>query len=272
MPGLPETHNIGPLTQEWLVAPGVCPAMAALRMRHAGFSLAAEGYCWIRHHPHFSQVIVCHEGGGEVFLNDSWQRWEAGQALLTPANVPHAYRAAGKAPWGIAWVIYDSPIVSSSSVTLLPADPWPLRYTIEGLYRQTRHAPESAAARQWLELVHGYASQLAGPRPHQGRLTDVWAAVEAQLARPWTLADLARQAHFCGEYLRRLSLEEHGRSPMRQVAYLRIQRAASLLSRTDDKIEAIARAVGFATLPAFSAAFKHWMGVSPAAFRRQQPR
>ncbi|MFA4944990.1 MAG: AraC family transcriptional regulator [Lentisphaeria bacterium] len=265
--GLPETYEIGARTQEWLVDPRACPAMNAYRMRLAGLSKAVKGFCWVRHQPDMSQVAVCYEGWGEILLNGSWQRCEAGMAFLTPLHVPHAYRAVGNSSWGLAWVAYEHSQVASEAVVLMPADPWPLRHTIQGLYRETRHAGDTAAACQWLELVHGYALQLAGPFPRPARLTAVWAAVDADLRHRWTGGELARLAHLGSRHLCRVVWQQYGRSPMRQVTHLRIQRAATLLSRTEQKIEAIALAVGFASLPSFSAAFKHHLGVSPAAFR-----
>jgi len=267
---LPETFRLGARTKEWIIGPQICPAMKAHGMRLVGFSIIRNGYCQIRNHPNFSQVAICYEGEGEILLNNLWKKCTAGTAFLTPPRTPHAYRAVAHAHWGVAWAMYDTSMVTSDSVTLTRADPWPMRHTIEGLYRQTRHGLDSPTAYHWLELIHGYASQLAGPCPHQGRLTDVWATVDAELARSWTLSDLARLAHLGEEQLRRLSHEEHGRSPMHQVAFMRIQRAVSLLSRNDDKIETIARNVGFGSLSSFSVAFKRWTGISPAAFRRKQ--
>jgi len=266
---LSETSSIGSRTKEWLIDSRSCSAMNGCRMQLAGLSMAVKGFSWVRHCPASSQVLVCYQGQGEVLVKNSWQRCKAGTAILLPAKVPHAYRAVANARWGLAWAMYKDLSVPANSVNVLAADPWPLRHSIEGLYRQTRYAPDSPAAYQWLELVHGYVIQLFGFGRNQGLLTNVWTAVDAELARPWTLFDLAGVAHLSKEHLRRLSHDQHGRSPMQQVTYMRIQRAASLLSRTDDKIEVIARDVGLCSLSSFSAAFKHWMGVSPAAFRQR---
>lgn len=58
-----------------------------------------------------------------------------------------------------------------------------------------------------------------------------------------------------------------GRSPMRQVAHLRMQHAAQLLRTTDATIESIADAVGYANPYVFSNAFTKWTGSRPSAFR-----
>jgi transcriptional regulator GlxA family with amidase domain len=58
-----------------------------------------------------------------------------------------------------------------------------------------------------------------------------------------------------------------GRSPMQHLTFLRMQRARHLLSVTDDKIEVIARAVGFKSVFSFSNIFKKWIGWRPSEQR-----
>jgi AraC-like DNA-binding protein len=57
---------------------------------------------------------------------------------------------------------------------------------------------------------------------------------------------------------------------MRQLAILRMRRAGMLLESTDQKIGAIARAVGYDNAFAFSTAFKRYAGASPAQYRERR--
>ena len=52
-----------------------------------------------------------------------------------------------------------------------------------------------------------------------------------------------------------------------QVIYLRMQLAAKLLASTDDKIETIAREVGYENPFVFSTTFKKWVGWRPSDYR-----
>jgi AraC-like DNA-binding protein len=54
---------------------------------------------------------------------------------------------------------------------------------------------------------------------------------------------------------------------MQQLTSLRIQRAQELLSTTEDKIETIARTVGYDNVEVFSRVFKRWVGCSPSSYR-----
>ncbi len=93
----------------------------------------------------------------------------------------------------------------------------------------------------------------------------------AQLDYEWTLSELARVAHVSGEHLRRLCTQQLGRTPMRQVTYLRMRRAAELLSTTDEKIESITHAVGYQNPFVFSNTFKKWIGWRRAYTARAGP-
>ena len=71
---------------------------------------------------------------------------------------------------------------------------------------------------------------------------------------------MAGIAHVSEEHLRRLCRRRYGRSPMQHLTFLRIQRAKYLLSSTDDKIDSIARAVGYENPFTFPRLQAGWAG------------
>ncbi len=92
----------------------------------------------------------------------------------------------------------------------------------------------------------------------------------ANLGRTVTLGELA--AH-CGLSPARLSRAFHaatGRPPMRYLEELRMSRAARLLTLAQDKVENIARQVGFANPFYFTLRFKRHTGMSPTAYRAER--
>lgn len=87
------------------------------------------------------------------------------------------------------------------------------------------------------------------------------------LSREWRLDELADQvglsrAGFAAKFKKSL-----GMTPFQYLATLRIQRAMELLTGTDDKIETIAQAVGYADAFSFSKVFKKLAGLPPRDFR-----
>jgi AraC-like DNA-binding protein len=113
--------------------------------------------------------------------------------------------------------------------------------------------------------------RFAQPLRGDDRLWHLWELVGRELSRRWTLPALARASHLSAEHLRRLCKQQLGRSPRQQVTYLRMQRAGELLATTDDKIEAIAAAVGYENPFVFSTTFKKWIGWRPSEFRGVRP-
>jgi AraC-like DNA-binding protein len=128
-------------------------------------------------------------------------------------------------------------------------------------------APSPAALHHWVELIQTYVLRFAQPWRMDERLSLLWERVAERLHEEWTLGNLAKAAHMSEEHLRRLCTQQLGRSPMRQVTYLRMRRAAELLATTNEKIESIAGEVGYQNPFVFSTTFKKWIGWRPSEHR-----
>lgn len=63
-----------------------------------------------------------------------------------------------------------------------------------------------------------------------------------------------------------------GQPPMQYLACWRMQLGARLLAESGAKVVAVARGLGYDSEAAFSRAFKRFVGVSPARWRKQEPR
>jgi AraC-like DNA-binding protein len=175
--------------------------------------------------------------------------------------------------WGLCWVIYDEPgdvkpVVDAAGPIRVNVDPRPLHGAIEGLYVETVGAAEGSVMLRWVELIQLLVNRILQPYRTDDRLWRVWAQVDADVGRAWTLTELARLACLSDEHLRRLTRRQLGRSPMEQVTWLRMRKAAGLLASTPHKIETIGRAVGYENPFAFSTAFKRCMGKSPSTYRQ----
>src|SRR3712207_3918473 len=171
--------------------------------------------------------------------------------------------------WQFCWVMYSkkwrvAPLIAISQPTLLPFDSRPLLMAIDGLYREQMSGAAPAATHHWAALIHFYARRALEPAGIDLRLRRVWEGVADDMGRHWDVQQLAQIAGVTGEHLRRLCEQQIGRSPMRQVTYLRMQQAAALLSTRTYTIAEVAERVGYDNAFAFSTAFKRWMQVSPS--------
>ena len=269
---LREMQVIGHRTRECIVPATACPTLGLYGITSTGLSEARDGFEWVRPCPSISVVLACVAGHGRVLVDGRWQTCGEGSIYLAPPDVLHAYHTIEGSRWDLCWVIYEqprdqTPVVGTPAPALMRFDPWPLHGIIQGLYREFVGAGDPIVMHHWAELLHFQVKRMTQPWHRQHRLWRLWEAVDADLARPWTVRELATVACMSGEYLRTLCHRHLGRTPGQHVAYLRMQRAAALLKTTDWTIEAIAHTVGYNNPFAFSTAFRRWMHLPPSAYR-----
>lgn len=94
--------------------------------------------------------------------------------------------------------------------------------------------------------------------------------IDANLAEPIKLDDLAEIAALSPYHLIRSFKAEMGLTPFRWVLQQRIERARRLLEITDLPLADIAYACGFSSQSHFSTVFKQSTGVTPAGYRAQR--
>ncbi len=271
-PELVETHRVGPRTREWIVRVADCPSLAQHHVAHVGVADAAVPYTMVRTHLAGTYFLACFAGEGRILLDGRWQKCGAGQACMAPPHALHAFHAVPGKRWSFAWVRYDSaagkgPLGTSSAPVLAQFNCEAVAAAVKGLYHEQTGDAQPAALHQWAELIHGYVLRFAQPWHVEDRLTQLWESVAAKPGASWNLDELSRRVHCSGEHLRRLCRRQLGRSPMEHVTYLRIRHAAALLIETDQKLETIADAVGYANPFVFSNTFKKWTGWRPSEYR-----
>jgi AraC-like DNA-binding protein len=260
----------------WLWKGQVCTLLHQHHISHAGIMEAQPPFEVVRINQSGTFMLACIKGEGVVLADGRWKHIRANQACLQPPFVMNALKCLPGKAWTFAWVRYDEsrevrPIVSSHSPVSGPFDAVPLRAAIEGLHFEAGDAGAPSFLHHWTELIHHYVVRFAQPHREDDRLWKVWKRVETNLARPWTLSELAAIACMSEEHLRRVCRKELGRSPMQHLTFLRLQRAQHLLSVTDDKVEVIAHSVGFESSFTFSNTFKKWIGWRPSEHRKSRP-
>ena len=111
----------------------------------------------------------------------------------------------------------------------------------------------------------GWLSALSDPQ-----LAPVLRALHMDLAHPWTVEGLARQAGMSRAAFAAAFKRKTGLSPINYLTYWRMYRAKTLLRDTESSLRQIALTVGYDTDAAFSRAFRRREGVAPGAWRRSR--
>ncbi len=126
----------------------------------------------------------------------------------------------------------------------------------------------------FVEVVRQHTERL---RPEQGgwlaglRDESVGRALAKLHERPthdWTLEELAQAVGVSRSVLAERFAHFTGIPPIKYLARWRVQLAATLLSTTELSVAEIAERVGYGSETALGRAFKRWVGVAPAGFRR----
>jgi AraC-like DNA-binding protein len=281
---LSETHILGDRTEArvvkaretdrrpWLKTAPVCGLLQTHQISHAGVMTARAPYQIVRIHQSGLYFLACIEGEGRVLVDGRWQKCAAGTAVALPPFMVNAFQAVKGKDWKCCWVRYEQqpeqkPILSSSSPVMAHYDGGGLWHAVEGLIEEASHAGLPAAMFHWVELIQNYVERFAQPWPQDDRLWRLWEKVSANVGRDWTLNELAADAHVSTEHLRRLCRRSLGRSPMHHVTWLRMRKAAELLSTTPLKVDTISQAVGYKNAFVFSNTFKKWIGWRPSEHR-----
>lgn len=269
---LRETQKVGGGTVELIVPAATCTDFRRHGIGGVGISRAVSGFRWVRFDPSISVVMVCFGGEGRVFVGGGWERCSEGTAYITPVRSLHAYHAVPGVAWDLCWVVYEAwadpaPTFMLSAPVLIQADSASLPRLVQGLYGEYLGKGEATAMHHWAELVHLEVGRITQAWHPDNRLSRLWEAVNAALDQPWTVASMAERTGVSGEQLRSLCQKHMGRSPGKQLTYLRMQRASYLLKTTNWTVEAVAQAVGYENAFAFSTAFKRWAGRAPSQFR-----
>ncbi|WP_158850165.1 helix-turn-helix domain-containing protein [Saccharothrix deserti] len=126
-------------------------------------------------------------------------------------------------------------------------------------------SPAMAAAEVWTVLWR-VARLTASGGPH-GAVAAAIAHVEANLAEPLTVPDIATAAGVSHNHLTRLFRAETGDTVVAYIRRRRLERARHLLRESTLPIPAVAAVVGFTDLQAFNKACRRELGASPRAVR-----
>lgn len=270
-----EIQVIGRQTREWIIDSRACPLLQIHGIITVGISEASKGFRFVRTKPKMSVLMASIQGHGKAYVDGKYKTFSPGVAYLMPPKVLHAYETSGLGTWRICWVCYDqpegqTPLISSDKPRLVRANAKPLEEAIRGLYHETINHAAAAIQKLYVELIHAHCQRITRSRRIDDRISKLWSIAESNPAHNWTLDELAREGGMSIELLRLLSKQSTGRSPMKQLTFLRMQQAASMLASTKAKISVIAQEAGYNDAFAFSVAFKRHIGLSPRDYRSRK--
>lgn len=211
--------------------------------------------------------------GGQVYLVPAWVRFHCRHR---DRRVEHFYvhfdvrglpgaivRQAFARPMDLGAVAAFEPMVG-----MLRTRPWELGtdgFVVGSLMQALLHLAISVA---WGRLSGKQAAACRAFVQGEHRFGTVLSRIEEGLDEPLDNAELARLCHLSRDHFARRFHEQIGQPVRAYIRERRVARAAELLRFTDQTIDAIAQATGFADRFYFSRVFRQVMGTPPAGYRK----
>lgn len=238
----------------------------------------------------FANLLHMVEDGKGVFeMNNQVYHLEKGDAFLIPAGREAWYQADTEEPWTYRWIGFDgmdagvccaragftfeNPV---RRIECMKAAEW----CIEGMMNDPQLLPENDLRRSGLlqilfgELIADYRKQCLekGELLPENKTGSAYVEKAAQYiasnyGKRLTINELADMIGVNRSYLATNFKKCMGCSPQEYLINVRVERAKSLLQKTDIQISEVAAQVGYPDPLAFSKIFKRKTGYSPTEYK-----
>lgn len=232
--------------------------------------------------------IYCRDGKGWVELYGKRQTLSTNQFIILPRNIPHAYGADDNTPWTIYWIHFrgekaaffsnglDKPtLVAPSAQSRIDE-----RLDIFEDIFATLNESTSMEHMHYANLCFGYFlgsflfidifRENRRPKEYSENVINrVIHYMNDNIDSQLKLRDFAEFCGYSDSYFYRKFMEKTGYSPIDYFIRLKINKACSLLIKTDMKINQISHKLGFRESQYFSRTFSNIMGITASEFRKQ---
>ena len=208
------------------------------------------------------------------------REWRQPAFFWTDITDHYSYGPGGTGSWNHYWFNFKGQGARAHILPLLedlaPEGILPVPYAkqvenqMTHLIRQVRNPPRHPA--ETIHHLHRLLDSVHQGKPDSPeadpRIRHVQDLINASPERDWDFHRLARAQGMSYSQFRRRFREHTGQPPARYLTSRRIREAADRLASSTSSIQEIGEQVGYPEPAHFSKAFKHQLGVSPRAYRR----
>lgn len=236
-------------------------------------------------HEHI-ELLYFVSGGGTVMLDGTAHPVTAGDLAVVNSGVIHSFAASGCAEYycvliypdflsdiSLGQVLFAPTVRADTTVAECFAALFE-EYNAGGLGSDMMQKSIVYRLLAFLSRHHLSEGQSESERQMHSlmlsRFNSVVQYVAAHYGEPITTRRLAEMCYLSEGHFCRFFKAATGKTPLSYINEYRIDRAATLLARTDTPITEIALSVGFSDVNYFARVFRGVRGCSPSAFRRSE--
>lgn len=257
------------------------PLTQHLYPRALGFYPVARGHRMARDLHDDYLLLYCTAGAGELSVNGEYYRVAAGDVVILPPGIAHAYASDHHRPWTVYWVHYAGLLSERMSLWLAakggPVQRLGLNARLLALFDaqfslrdQGSNWDAALHACHQLQFLLSHIAQMLGQAADSaGRLdiARIKGLMMAHIHDQIDLTALAADAALSKYHFAKLFKQQTGQSPIHYFIELKMQQACYLLDTSRQSIKQVALNLGYEDAYYFSRLFKKVMGVSPARYR-----
>lgn len=267
--------------------------------------LALLGESWIReygegidylHFHNYMEIGVCHYGTGEVILEEKHYQFTDNSIVIIPPKLPHTTNSTEGTKSFWEWMYFDIETVLDD---MYPHDAlavskmknkvyqYPLAFDVEE--QPVMFAILNAIVQEMKEkrymyresikgLLRAFIVELLRIRKDEEQLNRIKQKmviiepaidyVEEHYQEVVKISEMAEACNISESHFRRVFLESMNMKPLDYVNLVRIQKACSLIKKTDYSMETIAFQVGFENVSTFNRNFKKVLEMSPYQWKK----
>jgi len=249
-----------------------------------------------QHFHNFYEIGYCHEGEGEVRIEDRTFPYEGGMYTLIPAHVPHTTKskAGGLCLWSFLFLDIEgflrdrlqmdakrrTEIIQSinhrGTIKTMKNHPQIGRLVLKIIreFEEKSAYYEEAIQANLYELI---IEMLRLDTKNTGEIQGIYMNscienaldfIESHYAEDLKVSSIATACGLSESYFRRIFRETMSLSPADYLNFVRIERACTLLNEQNLSMEEIGIAVGYQTPSTFNRNFKKITGMQPTQWKR----
>lgn len=267
--------------------------------------LALLGSEWVRpygdgidylHFHNYMEIGICHNGQGEIILEETKFDFDGGRIVIIPPNLTHTTNCEAGTTAFWEWLYFDidrvlEDMYSEDAVTLGKVKS---RVYESPLYFKEEEQPFISDILKYImkesqekgylhqdcirgllrlfvtEILRMQDAEAQMKRREQNTVIIAPAIeyVDTHFREPLRVADLAEACSISESHFRRVFQTTMNMKPLDYINLVRIQKACLMMKKTDDSMEKIAYQCGFENIATFNRNFKRILSTSPYQWKQ----